>query len=115
MRPNRRLPLLGLVLVAALGFAALGGCGGGDGGTEPLDATTVDSQGCDDWNAATTAERQALVTDLGYAPTAVFPDAVDLIVEGVDNFCTSPGADPDLGLGGAISGTALAIGLQPAP
>lgn len=68
MRPNRRLPLLGLVLV----------------------------------------------TDLGYAPTAVYPDAVDLIVEGVDNFCSSPDADADLGLGGAISGTALAIGLQPA-
>jgi hypothetical protein len=107
---------LRILLAVVVGLALVGGCGGDDGGAEPLDATTVDSQGCDDWNAATPEEQAGLVRDLGYAEeTAAIPDVVGLIVEGVDNFCASPDAEAELGLGGAISGTALAIGVEPAP
>lgn len=105
--------ILSLLIV---GLALAGGCGGDDGGAAPLDAATVESQGCDDWSAATPEEQARLVRDLGYPDeTAAFPDVVGLIVEGVDNFCASPDAEAELGLGGAISGTALAIGVEPAP
>lgn len=110
---NHTLPVL---LVFVVGLALVSACGGDDGGTAPLDAATVDAQGCDDWNAATPEERAGLIRDLGYpAETAAIPDVIGLIVEGVDNFCTSPDAEAELGLGGAISGTALAIGVEPAP
>lgn len=108
--------LLHLVLVLVVGLALVSGCSSEDGGAEPLDAATVESQGCDDWNAATPEEQAGLIRDLGYPDeTAAFPDVIGLIVEGVDNFCTSPDAEAELGLGGAISGTALAIGVEPAP
>lgn len=107
------LRILSLVIVC---LALAAGCGDDDGGAEPLDATTVDAQGCDDWNAATPEEQAGLVRDLGYPEeTAVVPDVIGIIVEGVDNFCASPDAEAELGLGGAISGTALAIGVEPAP
>lgn len=108
--------LLHLVLVLVVGLALVSACSSEDGGAEPLDAATVESQGCDDWNAATPEEQAGLIRDLGYPEeTAAFPDVIGLIVEGVDNFCTSPDAEAELGLGGAISGTALAIGVEPAP
>lgn len=104
-----------MAIVVALAFGAA--CGSDGGGAEPLDAANVESLGCQDWTAATADERATLVSDLGYpAETAAFPDVVGLIVEGVDNYCASPDAEQDLGLGGAISGTALAIpGVQPSP
>lgn len=112
-RSSQFVPRMVTVLLLLL---LAGACGDDGGGTEPLDATTVDSQGCDAWNAASAQEKAGLVSDLGYSgDNPAFPDAVSLIVEGVDSFCTGPDAEPDLGLGGAISGTALAIGIQPTP
>lgn len=113
VQPSR---FAGVVAVAVVAVALAGACSSDGGGAEPLDASTVESQGCDDWNAASAQERAGLVSDLGYpTETASIPDVTGLIVEGVDNFCSSPDAEAELGLGGAISGTALAIGVQPAP
>lgn len=107
---------LHILLLVVVGLALVGGCGGDEGGTAPLDAATVESQGCDDWNAATPEEQAGLVRDLGYPEeTSAFPDVIGTIVAGVDSGCSSPDAEAELGLGGAISGTALAMGVQPAP